>query len=89
MAATCISDMYGARTNYYTAHEALIADAEPAATALNGFISRTSAFRPDNTWPDPTKGVEFPHMVRDPNGQWSLQTLPQFAAHSNEPPRRT
>jgi hypothetical protein len=77
-AVLSLSDIYGARTNYFTAQEALIADAEPAATALAGFISRTSAFRPDNTWPDPTKDVEFPHMVRDSNGQWSLQTLPQL-----------
>lgn len=77
-AALSIADMFGAATGYFAAQEAFIADTEPAATVLAGFIARTAAFRPNSTWPDPTKDTEFPRMVRGPDGHWSVQMLPQY-----------
>jgi hypothetical protein len=51
---------------------------EIVGVATDMMARRPAAFWPNNTWPDPTQRVEFPHMTKDKAGNWKISTLPAF-----------
>ncbi|HZN77269.1 MAG TPA: hypothetical protein VFC00_37050 [Micromonosporaceae bacterium] len=44
----------------------------------SGTAYQTPVFSPNGNWPNPTRDVAFPHMGLDANGQWQVQTRPEY-----------
>jgi hypothetical protein len=70
---------YPALRAYEVRRETFDRTLPPFQTQLTNMLERRNpAFDPNNTWPDPTKDLEFPHMTRGTDGHSKVSTLPQF-----------